>query len=288
MTDDLGTQWFMYTGSNKETTREFCEHLTAKKYIHRSEIPTILTGKIEYNGEVHQCAIYPKTNLPYGMIEGTTPENFQCNCGGWNCRHQLVPVADAVVPASLRAKFAQPATPTEPAPEPAKQTPQKRHTTTPIQSNTKQEPTVEQQPTKRVLTPEQIKERQELTRIRRNAIESISRERKTNKLKGEQFHTGRLVCTKKDIKNIIKHCISDDEIAVALDIDKYLFSLSNGEREELVEKENTQKKRDRGVKYYTKYTFTTADGNKYLLKCEAIQTESDSRITEHPYFLKKI
>ena len=75
---------------------------------------------------------------------------------------------------------------------------------------------------------------------------------------------------------------------MALDIDKYLFSLSNGEREELVEKENTQKKRDRGVKYYTKYTFTTADGNKYLLKCEAIQTESDSRITEHPYFLKKI
>ncbi len=39
------------------------------------------------------------------MIEGTTPENFQCNCGGWNCRHQLVPVADAVVPAALRAKF---------------------------------------------------------------------------------------------------------------------------------------------------------------------------------------
>ena len=56
------------------------------------------------------------------MIEGTTPENFQCNCGGWNCRHQLVPVADAVVPAALRAKFAKPA-PTEPAPEPAKPTP---------------------------------------------------------------------------------------------------------------------------------------------------------------------
>ena len=112
LTDDLDTEWFMYTGSNKETTREFCEHLTAKKYIHRSEIPTILTGKIDD----YQCAIYPKTGLPYGMIEGTTPENFQCNCGGWNCRHQLVPVADAVVPAHLRAKFAKPTT--EPAPEP--------------------------------------------------------------------------------------------------------------------------------------------------------------------------
>lgn len=101
LTDDLDTDWFMYTGSNIETTREFCQHLTEKKYIHRSEIPTILAGKIDD----HQCAIYAKTGLPYGMIEGTTPENFQVNCGGWNCRHQLVPVADAVVPAQLRAKF---------------------------------------------------------------------------------------------------------------------------------------------------------------------------------------
>ncbi|MGM9818733.1 MAG: hypothetical protein ACI30B_07120 [Paludibacteraceae bacterium] len=101
LTDDLDTEWFMYTGSNIETTREFCQHLTEKKYIHRSEIPTILTGKIDD----HQCAIYEKTGLPYGMIDGTTPENFQVNCGGWNCRHQLVPVADAVVPADVRAKF---------------------------------------------------------------------------------------------------------------------------------------------------------------------------------------
>lgn len=101
MTDDLGLEWFMYTGSNKETTREFCEHLTAKKYIHKSEIPTILTGKIDG----YQCAIYEKTGLPLGMIAGTTPENFQCNCGGWNCRHQLVPVHELAVPAAIRAKF---------------------------------------------------------------------------------------------------------------------------------------------------------------------------------------
>lgn len=103
LTDDLDCEWFMYTGSNKETTREFCQQLTAKKFIHKSEIPTILQGRIDD----YQCAIYPKTGLPYGMIEGTTPENFQCNCGGWNCRHQLVPVADALVPAALRAKFAK-------------------------------------------------------------------------------------------------------------------------------------------------------------------------------------
>lgn len=103
LSEDLDTEWFMYTGSNKETTRELCEQLTKKKYIHKSEIPTILTGRIDE----YQCDIYEKTGLPYGMIAGTTPDNFQCNCGGWNCRHQLVPVADAVVPANLRAKFKQ-------------------------------------------------------------------------------------------------------------------------------------------------------------------------------------
>ena len=101
LSEDLGTEWFMYTGSNKETTREFCEQLTKKKFIHISEIPTILTGRIDE----YQCDIYEKTGLPYGMIAGTTPENVQCNCGGWNCRHQLVPVADAAVPKSIRARL---------------------------------------------------------------------------------------------------------------------------------------------------------------------------------------
>ena len=108
MTKDLGLEWFMYTGSNIETTREFCEVLTKKKWIHKSEIPTILKGKIEMpDGEVVEVAIYDKTGLPKGMIADTTPENFQCNCGGWNCRHQLIPVADAVVPSDVRARFKQ-------------------------------------------------------------------------------------------------------------------------------------------------------------------------------------
>lgn len=50
----------------------------------------------------------------YDMIEGTTVENFQCNCGGWDCRHQLVPVHELAVPVNIRAKFAKPTTP-EPA-----------------------------------------------------------------------------------------------------------------------------------------------------------------------------
>lgn len=117
MTKDLGLEWFMYVGSNIETTREFCEVLTKKKWIHKSEIPTILQGKIEMpDGEIVEVAIYEKTGLPKGMIADTTPENFQCNCGGWNCRHQLLPVADAMVPAAIRAKFEKPKEPAKPQP----------------------------------------------------------------------------------------------------------------------------------------------------------------------------
>ena len=100
LTQDLGLEWFMYVGSNIETTREFCQHLTKKRYIHISELPDILRGKIDG----HQCAIYKKTGLPYGMIEGTTEETLQVNCGGWNCRHQLVPIAKEAVPKELIQK----------------------------------------------------------------------------------------------------------------------------------------------------------------------------------------
>ena len=254
MTDDLGLEWFMYTGSNKETTREFCEHLTAKKYIHKSEIPTILTGLIEYDGEKHQCAIYEKTGLPLGMIAGTTPENFQCNCGGWNCRHQLVPVHELAVPADIRAKFK------------------------------KIRPTItgNQQ-----LTEAEIKERMELNKKRNSAREAIPDERKTVMQQSESLYTHRLVCTKKDLKNVINHCRNDEELAVARELDQYLTNLSNGKYEKLVDKDNTPSKKARGVKYYTKYEFTAADGNRYELKCEAIIRNEDTHITEHPYFLKK-
>jgi len=100
MTDDLGIEWYMYVGSNKDTTREFCELLKEKKYVHKSEIPEIVKGRIDG----YQCEIYERTGLPKGMIAGTTAENFMVNCGGWNCGHKLVPVNEAAVPKEVRER----------------------------------------------------------------------------------------------------------------------------------------------------------------------------------------
>lgn len=101
LTADLDLDWFMYVGSNKATTRDFCLLLTKKKWIHKSELPGILNGVIDGK----KVPINPKTKLWYGAIAGTTVANFQSNCGGHGCDHQLLPVSKLLVPAHLVAKF---------------------------------------------------------------------------------------------------------------------------------------------------------------------------------------
>ncbi|HRI22608.1 MAG TPA: hypothetical protein PLA68_16725, partial [Panacibacter sp.] len=97
--DDLGLEWFMYTGSLLETSREFCRKAVEKKYIHISEFETLLHGDFGSLGKVH---VNKKTSLPDGMMEGTNKENFPRRRGGWNCGHQLIAVADSAVPQNVR------------------------------------------------------------------------------------------------------------------------------------------------------------------------------------------
>jgi len=99
--DMLDSEWFRYVGSNIETTREFCEHLTKKEWVHKSEIPMLLEGKIDG----HECEINATTGLPKGMKEETTPENFIVLRGGWNCGHQLIPTNEAAVPQEVRDRI---------------------------------------------------------------------------------------------------------------------------------------------------------------------------------------
>lgn len=106
VTNDLGLEWFMWTGSLVQDSRDLCVALHKKQYIHKSEIPAILRGDFaefrEINGRIN-----PKTGLPYGMVPGTNAANFKVYRGGYNCGHQLVPVAAEAVPFAIRAKFSR-------------------------------------------------------------------------------------------------------------------------------------------------------------------------------------
>lgn len=97
--DDLGLEWYMYTGSLLETSREFCQKAVKKKYIHVSEFPTILKGNF---GELGKIPLSPKTDLPPGLMAGTNPDNFPRRRGGWSCGHQLIAVSDAIVPSGIK------------------------------------------------------------------------------------------------------------------------------------------------------------------------------------------
>ena len=102
VSSDLGYVWFRYMNSDIETTRCFCDAMTDKDYFHISEVPGLLKGKgLKCDGE--PVAIYKKTGLPYGMVDGTNAENFFVRAGGWNCGHSIQPVAERQVPKAVVA-----------------------------------------------------------------------------------------------------------------------------------------------------------------------------------------
>ena len=103
LAQDLNLNWGRFIGSNITTTREFCEWLTKKEWVHRSELPEILRGNIDG----HQCKLN-KQKLPLGMIPGTTVDNFKIRRGGYNCGHQLFWVADSSVPEHVKARLGKP------------------------------------------------------------------------------------------------------------------------------------------------------------------------------------
>ncbi len=97
--DDLGLEWYIYTGSLLTTSREFCVKAVEKKYIHQSEFETILHGDFGEFGKVH---VSRTTGLPPGLMAGTNVDNFPRRRGGWNCGHQLVAVDYSVVPQNVK------------------------------------------------------------------------------------------------------------------------------------------------------------------------------------------
>lgn len=99
VSNDLGFEWYRWSGSNIETTRTLCLALTEKRWVHISEFPAIIAGDFpefaEQEGKLYK-------GKPAGMYEDTTADNLTIKRGGYNCGHQMRPVSEDMVPIEVR------------------------------------------------------------------------------------------------------------------------------------------------------------------------------------------
>lgn len=79
VTDDLGLEFYLYSGGTTKDSREFCvEH--SDQFYHQLEVET-------WASEDWQ-----------GKIPGTTSSSIFVYCGGYNCKHSIIPVSTLIVP----------------------------------------------------------------------------------------------------------------------------------------------------------------------------------------------
>lgn len=79
ITNDLGLEFYLYSGGLMDTSRPFCTERNGQYFSHK---------------EVESWA-----SLEWaGKKSGTTTSSIFLFAGGWNCNHQLIPVSKLVVP----------------------------------------------------------------------------------------------------------------------------------------------------------------------------------------------
>ena len=93
ITQDLGIEWYRYTGTMIAKTRPFCIH-HMNKYYHKKEVELLGSGK-ELNGRPLSSA------EKQGRISGTNSSNIFINRGGYNCRHYFSPLSTRFVPKNV-------------------------------------------------------------------------------------------------------------------------------------------------------------------------------------------
>ena len=104
---DLGYEWFRYQGKDILTTRDWCDSMTDQPFFHISEVPRLLRVEDMYfmeDGVKTKVPINPKTELWYGAIQGTNAENFFVYRGGHQCKHQIFPVIERLVPKAVQER----------------------------------------------------------------------------------------------------------------------------------------------------------------------------------------
>ncbi|KKN67218.1 hypothetical protein LCGC14_0463910 [marine sediment metagenome] len=95
VSEDLGMEWFQYTGALVEKSRDFCIALVKKRWIHISEFDKITKGTI--NGK--------KVSLA-GLKPNTNAQTFRSKAGGYSCNHLVAATNEEFVPKNIREKFA--------------------------------------------------------------------------------------------------------------------------------------------------------------------------------------
>lgn len=86
--EQLGMEWYLYTGGLMDTTRPFCKARVGKFY-HKTEVMA-----------------WPVTAGDWaGRMAGTTPQTIFVTRGGYNCQHALLPVSEFAVPPEDRARI---------------------------------------------------------------------------------------------------------------------------------------------------------------------------------------
>lgn len=79
ITNDLGLEFYLYSGGLMDTSRPFCTERNGQYFSHK---------------EVESWASMEWA----GKKSGTTTSSIFLFAGGWNCNHQLIPVSKLIVP----------------------------------------------------------------------------------------------------------------------------------------------------------------------------------------------
>lgn len=91
VSDELELEWFLYAGNEIATTRAFCDERVGK-YFHFKEIEAWGRGEKTPGFEE------PSDGTWAGRNRDTNEQTIFSYCGGYQCRHILMPVSIFVVP----------------------------------------------------------------------------------------------------------------------------------------------------------------------------------------------
>jgi hypothetical protein len=95
LAEDVGAKFYRYVGGLLTDSREFCVSRNAK-YYHKNEIKLWVTSK---GGGLSNPT--PRGKSWQGRIRTTNSSTIFIDCGGFNCKHSLLPVSILSVPKSV-------------------------------------------------------------------------------------------------------------------------------------------------------------------------------------------